>query len=124
MNSNGWISSFMVAASMNVGDLDFKLTNKSGHDFQKVWIAVSQSDHWLLVGHIDNGGIIEIKRHNEGHRLWDLRVEYKEPDGKRRWERWNVFPMPGIDNILVNVLPNGVWNAHFEMKKGEKVNAS
>jgi hypothetical protein len=103
-----------AAVTPGVGMIAFELVNDSGYTLTQIWIAAQGSGAWQEVlgqGNLLPGGTIMIKRANpKGIKTWDLRVEYRDSAGTKKWEIFNTLDLAEIKKITIRIEKDGRWN--------------
>lgn len=90
-----------------ISSFGFDLDNKSGYNFDKVWLAKHSTNNWKLVtSNLKNGSGIEIPSPNY---VYDLRAQYS----RGHYEVWTNFDA-STKRITVSILPDKRWQAHYE----------
>lgn len=103
------------------GQLDFELVNNTAYEWRKVWIAKDGTDRWsanLLGQPLAENAVKHVTGKSEFN-SWQLRIEYREPYGKKtrpRWELFNALELQKYRRIEVSVVEGEKWDAHYEMR--------
>lgn len=102
--------SIFAASVVLAGDQDFTVTNKTGVEIHKLFIAPHSSDDWeediLGKDTLEDGESLDIKfsRHEKAA-LWDLKIEDKHGNAVT-WENLNLLK---ISEVVLHYKDGKAW---------------